>query len=114
MVWLLLMVCALCFMSFQLAYDAYRGKQQKKMSDFLRKQMIIQQQTYKQQYENIRKVRKTQHDMKHRLVVIEQQLLEKDYERAQNYTRLQKKMELISALIWMFWKQREFRILIWQ
>lgn len=87
MVWLLLMVCALCFMSFQLAYDAYRGKQQKKMSDFLRKQMIIQQQTYKQQYENIRKVRKTQHDMKHRLVVIEQQLLEKDYERAQNYTR---------------------------
>ena len=86
-VWLLLMVCALCFMSFQLAYDAYRGKQQKKMSDFLRKQMIIQQQTYKQQYENIRKVRKTQHDMKHRLVVIEQQLLEKDYERAQNYTR---------------------------
>lgn len=86
-VWLLLMICALCFMSFQLAYDAYRGKQQKKMSDFLRKQMIIQQQTYKQQYENIRKVRKTQHDMKHRLVVIEQQLLEKDYERAQNYTR---------------------------
>ena len=49
--------------------------------------MIIQQQTYKQQYENIRKVRKTQHDMKHRLVVIEQLLLEKDYERAQNYTR---------------------------
>lgn len=85
--WLLLMICALCFMSFRLAYGTYRGKQQKKMSDFLRKQMVIQQQTYKQQYENIRKVRKTQHDMKHRLVVIEQLLMEKDYERAQNYTR---------------------------
>lgn len=85
--WLLLMICALCFMSFRLSYSAYQGKQQKKMSDFLRKQMVIQQQTYKQQYENIRKVRKTQHDMKHRLVVIEQLLIEKDYERAQSYTR---------------------------
>ena len=85
--WLLLMISALCFMSFRLAYGAYQWKQQKKMSDFLRKQMIIQQQTCKQQYENIRKVRKTQHDMKHRLVVIEQLLMEKDYERAQSYTR---------------------------
>lgn len=86
-IWLLLLICALCAMSFWLAYGTYQGKQQKKMSDFLRKQMVIQQQTYKQQYENIRKVRKTQHDMKHRLVVIEQLLMEKDYERAQNYTR---------------------------
>ena len=49
--------------------------------------MNVQQQTYKHQYENIRKVRKTQHDMKHRLVVIEQLLIEKDYERAQSYTK---------------------------
>lgn len=49
--------------------------------------MNVQQQTYIQQYENIRKVRKTQHDMKHRLVVIEQLLIEKDYERAQSYTK---------------------------
>ena len=86
-VWLLLMICGLCIMSFRLAYAAYQGKQQKKMSEFLRQQMQVQEQTYKQQYENIRKVRKTQHDMKHRLVVIEQLLLQKDYERAQSYTR---------------------------
>lgn len=49
--------------------------------------MKAQQQTYKQQYENIRKVRKTQHDMKHRLVVIEHLLIEKNYERAQSYTK---------------------------
>lgn len=86
-IWLLLLMCALCTMSFWLAYGTYQGKQQKKMSDFLRKQMVIQQQTYKKQYENIRKVRKTQHDMKHRLVVIEQLLIQHDYDRAQNYTR---------------------------
>lgn len=86
-IWLLLLICALCAMSFWLAYGAYQGKQQKKMSEFLRKQMSVQQQTYKQQYENIRKVRKTQHDMKHRLVVIEQLLIQHDYDRAQSYTR---------------------------
>lgn len=86
-IWLLLLICALCIMSFWLAYGAYQGKQQKKRSEYLRKQMNAQQQTYKQQYENIRKVRKTQHDMKHRLVVIEQLLIEKDYERAQSYTK---------------------------
>lgn len=86
-IWLLLLICALCIMSFWLAYGAYQGKQQKKRSEYLRKQMNVQQQTYIQQYENIRKVRKTQHDMKHRLVVIEQLLIEKDYERAQSYTK---------------------------
>ena len=86
-IWLLLLICALCIMSFWLAYGAYQGKQQKKRSEYLRKQMNVQQQTYKHQYENIRKVRKTQHDMKHRLVVIEQLLIEKDYERAQSYTK---------------------------
>lgn len=86
-IWLLLLICVLCIMSFWLAYGAYQGKRQKKRSEYLRKQMKIQQQTYKQQYENIRKVRKTQHDMKHRLVVIEQLLIEKDYERAQSYTK---------------------------
>ena len=87
-VWImLLLICALCIMSFWLAYGAYQGKQQKKRSEYLRKQMNVQQQTYKHQYENIRKVRKTQHDMKHRLVVIEQLLIEKDYERAQSYTK---------------------------
>ena len=86
-IWLLLLICALCMMSFWLAYGAYQGKQQKKRSEFLRKQMNAQQQTYKQQYENIRKVRKTQHDMKHRLVVIEHLLIEKNYERAQSYTK---------------------------
>ena len=86
-IWLLLLICALCAMSFWLSYEAYRGKQQKKMSEFLRRQMDVQQQTYKQQYENIRKIRKTQHDMKHRLVVIEQLLVQHDYERAQSYTR---------------------------
>lgn len=86
-IWLLLLICALCIMSFWLAYGAYQGKQQKKRSEYLRKQMNVQQQTYIQQYENIRKVRKTQHDMKHRLGVIEQLLIEKDYERAQSYTK---------------------------
>lgn len=86
-IWLLLLICALCIMSFWLAYGAYQGKQQKKRSEYLRKQMKVQQQTYKHQYENIRKIRKTQHDMKHRLVVIEQLLIGKDYERAQSYTK---------------------------
>ena len=86
-IWLLVLICVLCITSFWLAYGAYQGKQQKKRSEFLRKQMNAQQQTYKQQYENIRKVRKTQHDMKHRLVVLEQLLIERDYERAQSYTK---------------------------
>ncbi len=80
-------LCAVHDELFGLHMELIREKQQKKRSEFLRKQMNAQQQTYKQQYENIRKVRKTQHDMKHRLVVIEHLLIEKNYERAQSYTK---------------------------
>lgn len=85
-IWLLVLIFVSFFVCFRFAYDAYRGREERKLTDLLQKQIAIQQELYEQQYRNIRRVRKHQHDIKHKLVVIQQMLMQKDYEKAKSYT----------------------------
>ncbi len=86
-IWLIVLILISFFVCFRFAYGAYRGREERKISQLLRAQIAIQQQTYEQQYQNIRKVRKHQHDIKHKLVVIEQLLIRQEYEKAREYTK---------------------------
>ena len=85
-IWLLVLIFVSFFVCFRFAYDAYRGREERKVTQLLRKQIAIQQELYEQQYRNIRRVRKHQHDIKHKLVVIQQMLMQEDYEKAKSYT----------------------------
>ena len=85
-IWLLVLIFVSFFVCFRFAYDAYRGREERKVAELLRKQISIQQELYEQQYRNIRRVRKHQHDIKHKLVAIQQMLLQENYERAREYT----------------------------
>lgn len=87
LIWLIILISLSFFVFFKFAYDAYRGEEEKKISELLRAQIAIQQEVYEQQYQNVRQVRKHQHDIKHKLVVIEQMLLQGEYAKAQSYTR---------------------------
>lgn len=86
-IWLIVLISLSFVVCFRLAYDAYRGREEKKISELLRAQAAIQKEAYEQQYQNVRQVRKHQHDIKHRLVVIEQMLIQGEYDKAQAYTR---------------------------
>lgn len=85
-IWLLVLIFVSFFVCFRFAYDAYRGREERKVSELLRKQIAIQQELYEQQYRNIRRVRKHQHDIKHKLIAIQQMLLQENYEKARDYT----------------------------
>lgn len=86
LIWLMLFIALLFFECTQMGCELYKGRKDREMMELLKHEMAIQQEVHQQQYENIRKVRKTQHDMKHKLVVIEQLLLRRQYEKAQAYT----------------------------
>ena len=85
-IWLLVLIFVSFFVCFRFAYDAYRGREERKVTELLRKQITIQQELYEQQYRNIRRVRKHQHDIKHKLIAIQQMLVQEDYEKAKSYT----------------------------
>ena len=85
-IWLLVLIFVSFFVCFRFAYDAYRGREERKVTELLRKQIAIQQELYEQQYRNIRRVRKHQHDIKHKLIAIQQMLVQEDYEKAKSYT----------------------------
>lgn len=86
LIWLMIFIVLLFFECTQMGCELYKGRKDREMTERLKREMAIQQEVHQQQYENIRKVRKTQHDMKHKLVVIEQMLLRRQYEKAQAYT----------------------------
>lgn len=85
-IWLLVLIFFSFFVCFRFAYDAYRGREERKVTELLRNQIVMQQELYEQQYRNIRRVRKHQHDIKHKLVVIQQMLQQEEYDKARDYT----------------------------
>lgn len=84
---LMALLAALLLISFYLLKGSLQEREQRLQNQILQQQIAIQEQTYTQICENVRNVRKIQHDIKHRLVVAEQYLYQGDVKSGEEYLK---------------------------
>lgn len=82
---LMFLFCGMFFICFYLLKYTVLEYEQRIQNELMKRQIQNQRELFIQQYENIRKVRRVQHDLKHKLVVVMHLLQEGKTERAKTY-----------------------------